>query len=84
MTVSDRLSSFDTATQIGRLVDQLPEHYRTVVVLRDLQGLDTAATSTLLGTNEAVVKTRLFRARRMLRKLIGNVLTRRPEYTSIA
>jgi RNA polymerase sigma-70 factor (ECF subfamily) len=84
MTVSDRLSSRDTADRIQSLVDQLPEAYRAVVILRDIHGYDTASASRLLRTNEAVVKTRLCRARRMLRKLIGQALSRQPEYSSIA
>jgi len=84
MTVAERLSSTDTAARIASLVDQLPEPYRAVVMLRDIHGYDTAAASRLLRTNESVVKTRLYRARRMLRKLISETLSRQPEYSSIA
>jgi RNA polymerase sigma-70 factor (ECF subfamily) len=41
-----------------------------VVWLRDLDGLDTAQTAARLGTNEAVVKTRLHRARHALKALL--------------
>lgn len=41
--------------------------YREVIILRDLEGLGTAATSEALGIAEATMKTRLHRARRMLR-----------------
>jgi RNA polymerase sigma-70 factor, ECF subfamily len=41
--------------------------YREVIILRDLQGLSGPATSEALGIAEAAMKTRLHRARRMLR-----------------
>jgi RNA polymerase sigma-70 factor (ECF subfamily) len=51
-------------------VDRLPESYRTVLLLRDIEELDTDETARLLGTNAAVVKTRLHRARQALRTLL--------------
>jgi RNA polymerase sigma-70 factor (ECF subfamily) len=56
--------------RVRTAVDQLPEAYRTVIRLRDLDGLDTAATAARLGTNAAVVKTRLHRARHALKALL--------------
>jgi RNA polymerase sigma-70 factor (ECF subfamily) len=83
-TVADRLSSDHTAARIRGLIDRLPEPYRAVVILRDIDGNDTSTTSRLLRTNESVVKTRLHRARRMLRKLITESPALQPEYGSIA
>jgi RNA polymerase sigma-70 factor (ECF subfamily) len=51
-------------------IDRLPEAYRTVLLLRDIEGLDTEETARLLGANTAVVKTRLHRARQALRTLL--------------
>ncbi len=48
-------------------IDDLPETYRTVFVLREVEGLSTAATAECLGVSEEVVKTRLLRARLRLR-----------------
>lgn len=45
----------------------LPEAYRVVFVLREIEGLDTARTAEILGVSQAVVKTRLKRARGKLR-----------------
>ena len=58
-------------------VDRLPEPYRPVFVLRDIQGLGTAETATALGIPEATVRTRLHRARRLLRDEIARALTPR-------
>jgi RNA polymerase sigma-70 factor (ECF subfamily) len=49
-------------------MDALPERYRLVLVLRDVEDLSTSETAEALGVNENVVKTRLHRARAMLRR----------------
>ncbi|MFA6954870.1 MAG: RNA polymerase sigma factor [Thermoanaerobaculia bacterium] len=48
-------------------IGALPEHYRVVFMLREIEGLDTADTAELLGVSEDVIKTRLSRARERLR-----------------
>ncbi len=55
---------------IEKAIDQLPLHYRTVFVLRDVQGLDTAETAECLGLGEQAVKTRLHRARNILKDVL--------------
>jgi RNA polymerase sigma-70 factor, ECF subfamily len=45
----------------------LPDSYRSVLMLREVEGLNTAETADCLGISEDVVKTRLHRARTMLR-----------------
>ena len=51
-------------------IDQLPESYRTVLVLRDIEELDGGETAQLLGVTENAVKVRLHRARQALRSLL--------------
>ena len=48
----------------------LPEHYRTVLVLRQVEGLSTEETAECLTVSTDVVKTRLRRARVMLREAL--------------
>ena len=48
-------------------VDALPEAFRTVFMLRDVEGLSTTETADCLGIAEETAKTRLHRARRLLR-----------------
>jgi RNA polymerase sigma-70 factor (ECF subfamily) len=55
---------------VRQYIDQLPANYREVVMLRDIEELDTTETAKLLGVNEGVVKTRLHRARQALRTLL--------------
>ena len=53
-------------------VDALPEAYRTVFMLRDIEGLSTAETGDGLGLGEEAVKTRLHRARAMIRRTVSS------------
>jgi RNA polymerase sigma-70 factor (ECF subfamily) len=55
---------------VQRCIGQLPEDYRTVLLLRDIEGFDTDDTARLLDTSLGVVKTRLHRARQALRTLL--------------
>ncbi|HOC19018.1 MAG TPA: sigma-70 family RNA polymerase sigma factor [Vicinamibacterales bacterium] len=57
----------------GRLfgaLRQLPRSYRAVVFLREVEGLSTREVGKVLGISEPNVKTRLHRARVMLRELL--------------
>jgi RNA polymerase sigma-70 factor (ECF subfamily) len=49
----------------------LPEDARTVVVLRDIEGLSTKEVAELLDVTESVVKVRLHRAHAKLRELLS-------------
>jgi RNA polymerase sigma-70 factor (ECF subfamily) len=49
-------------------IEALPEAYRTIVVLREVEEMSVAETASSLGLTEGVVKTRLHRAHAMLRK----------------
>jgi RNA polymerase sigma-70 factor, ECF subfamily len=51
-------------------VDALPETYRTVFMLRDIEGLSTSETAAGLDLGEEAVKTRLHRARVMVRRSV--------------
>jgi RNA polymerase sigma-70 factor (ECF subfamily) len=48
-------------------LESLPESYRTVFMLREVEGLSTIDTAECLEINEDTVKTRLHRARGLLR-----------------
>ena len=52
---------------IEAAVDALPQGYRAVVILREIEGLTTAETAACLSVGTDVVKTRLSRARSLLR-----------------
>ena len=52
---------------LQKAMDELPDHYRTVFILRDLEGHSTRNTAKILEISEANVKVRLMRARLYLR-----------------
>jgi RNA polymerase sigma-70 factor (ECF subfamily) len=60
----------ETRELVRRCINQLPETYRIVLLLRDIEELATEETAQMLGTSTAVVKTRLHRARQALRSLL--------------
>jgi len=53
---------------LAAAIDSLPETYRTVFVLRDVEGLSTEETGDMLGLSISAVKSRLLRARLQLRE----------------
>ncbi|GBD34961.1 ECF RNA polymerase sigma-E factor [bacterium HR36] len=58
----------ETATLLDQALAELPEKYRAVFVLRDIEGFSTEQTAEMLGLSVANVKVRLLRARLMLRE----------------
>jgi RNA polymerase sigma-70 factor (ECF subfamily) len=56
--------------QVRACIDRLPEQYRSVILLRDIEELDTAETARLLDTTPNNVKVRLHRARQALKTLL--------------
>lgn len=57
-------------------IDRLPEDYRTILLLRDIEELSTEETAERLGVSQALVKTRLHRARQALRTLLERQFAR--------
>jgi RNA polymerase sigma-70 factor (ECF subfamily) len=59
---------------IEGLLESLPERYRLVFVLREVEGLSTTEAAECLGINEDTVKTRLHRAKGLLRAQLDKQL----------
>ena len=76
-TTHETVERDQRAALVRRCIDELPDSYRTVLLLRDIEELDTAETAALLGTTENAVKIRLHRARQALRALLDPHLRRR-------
>jgi RNA polymerase sigma-70 factor, ECF subfamily len=67
----EELQSEELRRQIQTAVDSLPEIYRSVFLVRDVDGLSTEETAEALELSVPTVKTRLHRARMALRAAIG-------------
>lgn len=55
---------------VREAIDRLPESYRTVLLLRDIEEMDTAEVARALEITENAVKIRLHRVRQALRELL--------------
>jgi RNA polymerase sigma-70 factor (ECF subfamily) len=63
----EQASNRELARALEYAIDALPTDYRAVFMLREVEGLSTADTAACLELNEATTKTRLHRARALLR-----------------
>jgi RNA polymerase sigma-70 factor (ECF subfamily) len=69
-SVDQAVARRETQAMVRACIDQLPESYRTVLLLRDIEQVDTAEAAGILGLSENAVKMRLHRARQALRTLL--------------
>ena len=60
----------ETRAFVRAQIDTLPDTYRTVLLLRDIEEMNTPETAAMLGISENAVKIRLHRARQALRALL--------------
>ncbi len=68
----------EAAQAIERAVDTLPERLRDAWMLHEYEGMDMQDLSDALGISISAAKSRLFRARAELRRLLTGMLGRRP------
>jgi RNA polymerase sigma-70 factor, ECF subfamily len=60
----------ETRDRVRRCIDQLPAHYRSVLLMRDIEELTTSEVAARLSLNPNTVKVRLHRARQALKGLL--------------
>jgi RNA polymerase sigma-70 factor, ECF subfamily len=70
----DKLLSGESRRMLEAAIDRLPEHYRAVLVLRDVEELSNDEVAQIVGDTVAAVKTRLHRARMALREQLTRYL----------
>ena len=68
---SEALEQSELREALNSALKSLPEKYRTVLVLRDVQQMSVAETAKALGISEQNVKTRTSRARLQMRELLA-------------
>lgn len=73
-TPEETLLSGEARKTLERALDLLPDHYRAVVVLREVEGLDNEEVAKILGESVPTVKSRLHRARMALREELTRAL----------
>ena len=58
--------------ELQQAIDKLPEEYRTIFLLRDVDGMSTCEVAKILKLSVPAIKSRLHRSRLMLRKRLQN------------
>jgi RNA polymerase sigma-70 factor (ECF subfamily) len=66
--LDQQLIERDASARLREALGTLPPAYRMIVVLREMEGLSTREVAAITGYSESNVKTRLHRARLMLRR----------------
>ena len=71
-TVSD--AEPDLKEQLAKAIDDLPEIYRTTLIMHDVEGYTHTEIATVLGVAEGTCKSRLACARAKLRAVLGHLM----------
>ncbi|MEM1206173.1 MAG: sigma-70 family RNA polymerase sigma factor [Acidobacteriota bacterium] len=69
-TPEQMLGRSEVRERVRRGIEQLPESYRSVILLRDIEGLSGQEAAEALGLSVTATKVRLHRARQALRKIL--------------
>ena len=64
-----------TALDLERALGELPEEFRSVLLLADLEGFALGEIAEIMDTPVGTVKSRLFRARRLVRRRLADYRT---------
>ncbi|VAX40800.1 RNA polymerase sigma-70 factor [hydrothermal vent metagenome] len=67
--VEDPRKIIDLNQEVRTVIEQLPEKYQTVLVLRDMENFSSSEIAAVLGLKEASVRWRLAEARKKFQKL---------------
>jgi len=73
-TPAELLERKSTRDLVGSKIQELPEDYRIVLQLRDIEEMTTAEVADMVGISESNVKVRLHRARAALKRLLEPIL----------
>ena len=76
-TPEEELLAGEAQAVLDRAIESLPDHYRAVLMLRDVEGLPNDEVAEALGESVATVKSRLHRARLALREQLTRFLAPR-------
>lgn len=66
---ADPRQALDLQQEVEKVLEQIPENYRIVLMLRDLQNFSTSEIAAMLTRKEATIRWRLAEARRMFEEI---------------
>lgn len=75
LSVDEIIEQDQLRQMVRKGVDRLPDNFRIVLILRDIEGLSTAEVADELGLSHSNVKVRLHRGRSALKKILEPVLS---------
>ena len=73
-SILEQIEQKELQDKVQKCIQCLDEHYREVVVLRDIEGFSYDEMCELLGLPEGTIKSRLFRARDALRTSLKTII----------
>ena len=78
LSAEDRVASAQHHEHVLRAVGQLPEKEQRVLILSAFEELSSVEIAQILGTTESTIRSRLFRARKLLSNLLGPLRSQSP------
>jgi len=69
----EQVMTMELRNALEKAIDDLPDHYRQVYVMREVEHLSVAETASCLGITETNVKVRVNRAKEMLRRNLEGI-----------
>jgi RNA polymerase sigma-70 factor (ECF subfamily) len=77
-TAHDAIHGSQLGAQLEKMIAALPEKLRQPLLLSALEEMSPHEVAATLGINEAAVRSRVFRARQILREKLAGQITRKP------
>jgi len=81
-TPFDQLASREIQAVVHNALGQIPDVFRTAVILRDLEGLSYEEVAEVLECSVGTVKSRILRGRRALKELLDPLLQEQPRHSA--
>ncbi|GAG12238.1 unnamed protein product, partial [marine sediment metagenome] len=71
---AERAEQAERNSKVAAALDQLAQQYKTVIVLRDVEGFDYQQIARIVGVPVGTVKSRVHRGRLTLRKYLADLV----------
>jgi RNA polymerase sigma-70 factor, ECF subfamily len=78
LTPFDQFAAYEIQAAVQSALQQIPDVFRSAVILRDLEGLAYEEVAEVLECSVGTVKSRILRGRRALKELLEPLLSERP------